>query len=1430
MAGEGPHRTLLRLGPAIVGATLLLRGDSALLFLQPLDDEQPARTDGRTRHLGLPQPRLGAGDFSRNADSEAGKYDFSVLLLSTPPGREPHGASPAPARPPASALHDATGPPAQFPSGLAPPPLATPPTAAKAPEIDLLPEVEPPAPQIGERTQSAALAAVLEMPQPAFGPLTAPVIGRAGAAGPDSPQLSESRENPPGSLSGEGPIRPDAAPGTLPVAISNLIVQLPVLEVPEFRLFAKLDEAVEETVTTPQASPPATRLAPSSMAAQIPVAADPGKPEDTSLQNGLGQASSGLQDHPVGVSGEAPSRLALLEPRFGQPAGQVPVKASASPDLTGLAPPALLAPSLSPAVPASGAAETLAHGSVTVAEARLAETSSSPERDVSASGSLDESLLDASEVRAKPMLPEPAFGALSASTPETAEAGVPGVARLAALEDKAAGLPGGEVQSLSQPAARPVGGEAFKKAATVPAGQPQGAHVAAAELAPTPAASAPLASAGKPSAGRELPKPRFSATDVQPAASPPGTGEPETAKLFPGADPKFFSPSIAAQPTPSTADKAALTDTSPRLASAPAPSFSYDDELILEIRTQKGATSDTVIAYGSRAGVYLPLGALARLLDLAIVVSDDGHYASGWFLHEDRKLRIDLRQWTVLVDGKEVPLSHADAVAFEGELYLRDEFYAKLLPLTMSVSLRGQSVTITTLEPFPFEERIEREMQRKKLESQGGSGEPEHWPREDTPWRAFTFPAADVELRAASDDNLGERFESDLRVAGDLAFMTARAYLSGDTHKGLTAARLELGRRDPDAQLLGPLRATEFQLGDVYVPSMEMGLRGTSGRGFFVTNAPLERASIFEKIDLRGDLETGYEVELYRNNILIGSTRDAVNGQFEFLQIPVDYGLNVFRLVFYGPQGQRREEVRRISVGDGRLAKGQFVYTLGAAQKATNLFDVQPPDFSPPQDYRSWRASAQFEYGVSTAVTALLGGAWFETEGDKRWMMTGGLRTGIAGMAASLDFGVHGGGGKALGLGLGGKLFGTTFTLSHTEYRGQAIDEVRTFNNEIPRRATEFDLNGALRFGDSPGAPSIPFYGRFRRIEFADGRGQTDASLRGSARVSKFLLSNTFEYSDSKSLSGVSTSRFSGSFDLASLPGSRTQYRATVGYRLAPQARITTVGLEVDRAIDDRTLVNASVNHALSEDLTRIGLSAIRRFERFNLGLDGHYGIQDKSYGVMLRLGFSLGRNPLSRSFFIDSPGLASGGAIAVQAYLDRDGDRKFGEGDTVLEGVRFVSGSAHASTDARGEGFLGGLGDGNRASYVVDQESFPDIMMSPMTKGVEIVPRAGRIHVSHFGVQALSEIEGEALFDNGRGPRAVSGLSLELVDEKGETVSRSRSEADGFFLFEQVPPGKYIIRIDPGQSQRLNIQMAQEIHVSVGDESEVLREKVIVY
>lgn len=937
----------------------------------------------------------------------------------------------------------------------------------------------------------------------------------------------------------------------------------------------------------------------------------------------------------------------------------------------------------------------------------------------------------------------------------------------------------------------------------------------------------------------DLPQPQFGFAAPVPSVPHDGPGHAASLPHPVGlASASFARPVVAPaiSDMPPSAAGQAKPALSPTPAQAPAgtmgvaPRFSADDELIFQIETVRHELADTIIGYQWRGQIYLPLGTIARFLDLAISISDSGHYASGWVLDPKHNLAINLRDGTITVDGQTRKLDPGDAAAFDGELFLRADRFADIMPLSLATSLRAQTVTIKTRVPFPFEDRAQREDAREHLAARRGSEGAHRWPREDTPYQAISFPLADLETRAMSDRTQGARVENDLRLAGDLAFLTARAYVSTSTRYGVTAAHVEMGRRDADGTLLGPLKATDFSFGDVSSAPLALGLGAATGRGAVVGNAPLERASVFDTIDFKGDLPDGYEVELYRNGLLIDSTRAQVGGQYQFLRVPVDFGLNLFRLVFYGPQGQRRETIRQISVGDGRLSKGEFIYTAGVLQKSVNVLDIRGPNFIPGQDYGAWRSAAQVQYGISSAVTATAALAAYQSLGTWHWLTTAGLRTGIGGVAMKLDLAVADHGGKAIEAGIGGRLAGFSYKLTHVEYFGQFVDEVRSYTNDTLRRATEGSVNGALRLGGGDHPIIIPIYAFARQIDYADGRQLTDLTFHQSTSVtSHLMLSNTLDYNRTVSTNGTSTAQTTGAFDLATMSGSRTQYRLTLDYAVAPTPQVTSAMVEVDHSIGDHTLLRAGVSHLITAGQTQLGLSAVRRYNRFTLAVDGSYTTGSGQYSAMLRMGFSFGRNPFTGSLFIAPPGLSTGGAAAIRAYRDNNGNHVFDEGDTVIPGVAFNTGTEHATTDTSGVAFLGKLGDGQRTNIQVDGDALPDVSLAPVTKGVEIAPRAGRIHISNFAIVAMSEIDGRAYFVEGGRDKAVSGLILLLIDAKGKRVARTRTTSDGGFWFEAVHAGDYTITLDPGQAANLKIRMRDAAHLTIGNAGTTIRQTIRV-
>jgi hypothetical protein len=880
-------------------------------------------------------------------------------------------------------------------------------------------------------------------------------------------------------------------------------------------------------------------------------------------------------------------------------------------------------------------------------------------------------------------------------------------------------------------------------------------------------------------------------------------------------------PALAAPAAPATAIATTVDGDYPRL--------SEDDELILELRTPKGDLTDTITAHGLRGGIFLPLGDLSRILDLSIRVSDEGHYASGWFLAPARTLSINLRSGTITLAGKDAVLRKSDFTAYDGELWIRAERLSEILPIALTADLRAQTLLVRTLEPFPYQQRLARDAERDRLANLSHPTAAPTLPLIATPYRLASMPVAETELRAEGNSGVGPHLEADVRASGDLLFMTARVFATLSSTGGLVSAHLQLGRRDPDARLLGPLHATEFELGDIATTSMPLGLRGVMGRGFTLTNEPIERVSVFDTMDFRGPLADGFEVELYRNDTLIGSTREAVNGQYAFLKVPVDFGINVFRLVFYGPQGQRHEDVRRISVGDGRLARGAFTYNLFAAQKDMTLANAKLPAFVPTIDYGDWREGMTVQYGLTGGITMVGSGAVYQSGGLARWLGSAGLRTGLFGWAARIDAAIEHtagqGNGTAIQVAVAGRILGTSLVETHADYTNGFVDEVRSPSDLPLKSMNEFDLSRTLHLGTR----TIPLVLTWQHLAYADGQETDVAMVHQTLTVGRVMASNVITYLASSAPGSPPNGSTTGTFDLSTFAGRQTQYRAEVSYTVGPHPGLAGVGGEWSRDIDPRTSVRASLSRTFADRQNTLGLSATRKFGAYALSFDGSYTAPSNTYALTLRLGFSFGRDPLRGRLFVARPGLSGSGAVAVRAFADTNGNGRLDPGEAPLGQVTFRAGSQIVTTDNAGNGLMTAVGDGTHVAIRMDSATLPDIAMAPTRPAVETIARPGPIPVIDFPVQRLSDIEATAVYADGTRKRGVAGLMLQLIRADGRRIARARSASDGFVLIEQVRPGDYRLDIDPDQARNLNIHLVSDPHIHVGTDGKVVRLKIIV-
>ncbi len=115
--------------------------------------------------------------------------------------------------------------------------------------------------------------------------------------------------------------------------------------------------------------------------------------------------------------------------------------------------------------------------------------------------------------------------------------------------------------------------------------------------------------------------------------------------------------------------------------------------------------------------------------------------------------------------------------------------------------------------------------------------------------------------------------------------------------------------------------------------------------------------------------------------------------------------------------------------------------------------------------------------------------------------------------------------------------------------------------------------------------------------------------------------------------------------------------------------------------------------------------------------------------------------------------------------------------------------------TDRYGRTIIDGLQPYEQILIGIDASSLPDPFVQPANSGIVVTPRPGIPSIIELPLVSAGEISGTLQREGGK---PLSGVELELVDKNGRVVKSTRSEFDGFFLFEFVPYGNYKLRVAP--------------------------------
>lgn len=862
------------------------------------------------------------------------------------------------------------------------------------------------------------------------------------------------------------------------------------------------------------------------------------------------------------------------------------------------------------------------------------------------------------------------------------------------------------------------------------------------------------------------------------------------------------------------------TDGSAQHTAAPA---STNDLLLLVVQLDRMTISEALTAYGDPADPLLPLGEISRLLELPLDVDVSSGVVSGRIGESQRPITIDLKSGQALIGGKIVALIPPDSLTTDTDIYLRASLIAKLLPVRITASPDEMLLSLEATEKLPVQ------MQRERLARMSGlSGQPDQQDeamRLATPYQWLGQPAFDFTTEMGHDSEQGgaiTRFEG--RVAGDLLQTGFSAWLATDDSAKPSAARVAFTRRSEDGHLLGSLGGTMAAAGDVFTPAMPIGARSIGGAGFVFSSARSDEASVFQRINLRGELPVGYDAELYVNDILRSAQRGSTaQGRYEFNDIPLVRGRNAIRIVLYGPRGERVERTRVINVGGGQQAAGKTTLDLGVVAQDRAVIDLSDAGLSGFSRARgNLRAVLALAHGLSEDLTLTAGLARFtDNGGTVRTVGNIGTRNSLLGMAMQADVASDFKAGRAASLGLAGRLAGISFLGRHVEYGGGFADEANTsFDASRPmQRYSElvFDLAVPL-----PGSLGLPVSGRLDRAEFVDGGKSMTARARTTANLGGTLVALGADYSH-RSQPGFSDTRINGNIGAMRLVDYKWQLRATADFRISPGLKMETLGVSADRALGEHYSMRFGATRTFSnKDLgLQAGLTARLPFASATLG--GNWSTGQKNWRVGLQLNFGIARDPLLGRYRMTPPGPANGASAALLAFIDANANGLRDTGEEAVPGVTVEGGGLKAVTDAQGRAFVTGLGDGSTTTLRADIAGTDTVFVAAPPQNIVFAARAGGMTTINYPLVPTSELIARIGFRRKDGAMAgLSAVKLQLVSPKGVIV-QGMTEFDGTAVFDQVKPGRYVLEIDPDQAARLGMRLKEPVFVSVGSDGQMI-------
>jgi hypothetical protein len=845
-------------------------------------------------------------------------------------------------------------------------------------------------------------------------------------------------------------------------------------------------------------------------------------------------------------------------------------------------------------------------------------------------------------------------------------------------------------------------------------------------------------------------------------------------------------------------------------------------ELILSIYIDKLYLAD-IFALKSIAGAKISLTSFFEIVNFPIQIDFTQKTAKGWFINEAKQFELNFsggiapsnNQFQLTINGQISSIQSGDFIIEDDDIYVDGDVLSDWFNLNLSYNFTEQKINLQPQEALPIQLRLARKNRSVNNTNESISVMP--W--KESSYQMLSSPLVDVQIQSSTNDKSNNLTAYSMLGSHDLAYLSTDYYIAGDTNKELNHARVKFSKYSATGKLFGFLPATHFEIGDINPVSISSQYNRNINRGFLLANSD-NREINKNRININGNIQPGWDVELYRNDLLIDKQTSLQTGRYEFNDIDLLYGENNFEMILYGPQGQVERETKQVYIDKNLLAATETSYAFSISQLGKSLLGI---DNFAQTGSGGILVAGVYSRGITDRFSISLGqSTLFSNNDDNTYNYSLGMNlTLFERLLLHTDVNMDQNNNHNLLLTAKTSIANHSLLYEFRESKNQIyIDNPIQLNENFSKtRFQQLQMSGNLLKSEKF---RVNYNNRFQYQDDSFGNSTKSFFNQLSYTAGRYSLQHSFEWQQRSQLG--SSDNLQGRLQLQGRIGA-VYARFSSSYSVKPISELTNISTELSWQLINNVQSNVKLDYVPKLDKYRAMVGINWQHDIFNLSTNYTYN-DDKSWNVGLFLRFGFGYDIDNDRTFMSSTSLTSSGTVNVRVFEDDNINGKFDEGENLIEGAKIKALQVHRQGISDKEGFalIRNMPNNIITDIVLQKDTLGDPFLIPATKGLAITPRKGFLQTFDYPVVTSGEIDGTVYLTNKNGiEKVLTYATMNLKGENGELVAQTQTEFDGYYLFVDLIPGVYTVSISDDYIQKHKLRSLDGLQVNLTAQGDVI-------